>query len=395
MTNELPPILNLLDPGLVSNPPQEVDWQKLLDAAIFHGVFPLVNRQCSLDGGTNVPKEFLWKLAAYEMQNQERCRQLRVEWLEILELFHRRNIPVIPIKGFWLAEAVYGDSSIRNFTDLDYFVKEADLDQCKELLRSTGYVLEYPSSDDYERKLRPRHYELGFSRKDTLVELQYRFASGFLSLNINSDEIWKRAKPIQIDNIPAFQMSTEDALLYLCIHSWKHGWSRAKWICDLAQLLNAAGKENQAISEIDWDVVAQRAQESHVERIVLDSLLLTQRLLHVSFPQDLTDRLGGVRSSALHAGAGVPGDFPSKWAEARHWLIYRPRLLDRLKMALSFLYPTETDFQSVPLPKALFFLYYPLRPFLILKKLFLLLIHRNSAKTNLFGVKKQEHFKLI
>lgn len=370
--------MELLDPRIGAVPPQDFDWNSLLNAAVFHGVFPIVHRQCSGAETTKVPKEFLWKLSAYVLQNQERCRQLQKEWLEILELFHRRNIPVIPVKGFWLAESVYGDSFLRNFTDLDYFVKESDLDRSKEALRSAGYSLQQPSCDEYERNLRRTQYEIGFTRGDTLVELQYRFAPRILSLNIDSNEVWKRAKLVRIHDIPAFQMSMEDTFLYLCIHAWKHGWSRAKWICDVAELLNMAGKENAEGLAIDWDVVVQRARESRIEGIILDTLLLTRPLLHPEMPGGLMDRLGGAPSSALRAKTGIPGDFGSKWDEARHWIVYRPRFADRFKMGLSFLYPTETDFQTVPLPQSLFFMYYFLRPFLLARKLVLLLFRSSQ-----------------
>ena len=52
--------------------------------------------------------------------------------------------PVIPLKGAFLAEAVYGDIALRPMADFDLLVKPPDLPRAVEILRQLGYESEQP-----------------------------------------------------------------------------------------------------------------------------------------------------------------------------------------------------------------------------------------------------------
>ena len=41
--------------------------------------------------------------------------------------FHRDSIPVISLKGPWLAERLYTDAALRNYADLDLLVRRSDV----------------------------------------------------------------------------------------------------------------------------------------------------------------------------------------------------------------------------------------------------------------------------
>lgn len=49
------------------------------------------------------------------------------------------HIDVIPLKGAWLSEAVYGDPAQRSMSDLDLLVRAEDRDACHALFLSLGY----------------------------------------------------------------------------------------------------------------------------------------------------------------------------------------------------------------------------------------------------------------
>ena len=67
--------------------------------------------------------------------------------------FHRRGIPVISLKGPWLAERLYGDAALRSCCDLDLLVHRSDIAVAEDLLTELGFL---PSGrrDDYARPFR-------------------------------------------------------------------------------------------------------------------------------------------------------------------------------------------------------------------------------------------------
>lgn len=402
---------------LVRSLGENAGHDELLRLATTHGVLPLLARESEATVTDQGSRELLWHLTAHALQNQERNRLLKAEYLELLNLFHHNGIPVIPVKGVWLAETTYGDVSLRSFTDLDFVVRESDLDRCKRSMLSAGYESKYPLSDASERFTRGTRYEAPYVRRapngqTILAELQFRFGPDHLALNIEEDQVWSRAEPVSIHGIPALRMSTEDTLLYLCTHSWKHGWCRLLWLCDIAQYIRESGLGNRdsgmgGVSNpksrianpeslpINWPVFVSRVKNAHLEPVVIDGLMLASRLANADVPDDVILDLLGKQGATLERDSfrmkaprfqwcydarTVPPEFyENTLDEFHHWWPYRPQMVDRLRILLAFVHPTDTDLQAIRLPEPLFFLYYLLRPFLLSRKFLRLLFKKRNT----------------
>src|SRR5262249_35571643 len=83
-------------------------------------------------------------------------------------------------------------------------------------------------------------HELDFIRDtgDVCVDLQWRLGKRWLSLPVNSSEVWNRAQSTTISGYRVSQLSAEDAILFLCTHGYRHCWSRLIWIMDVAAFLH-------------------------------------------------------------------------------------------------------------------------------------------------------------
>jgi hypothetical protein len=96
--------------------------------------------------------------------------------------FHRRGIPVISLKGPWLAERLYGDAALRSCCDLDLLVHRSDIAVAEDLLTELGFL---PSGrrDDYARP---------FRRGGIKVELHHDVENP-LAFDFDVETAWKRA----------------------------------------------------------------------------------------------------------------------------------------------------------------------------------------------------------
>jgi hypothetical protein len=72
-------------------------------------------------------------------------------------------------------------------------------------------------------------------------------------------------------------------LILLCYHGAKNQWSAFKHVYDVAALTVSA--------DLDWDMVTERAQRVHAERMLGLGLLLVQRLAGDSIPPGVLSRL--------------------------------------------------------------------------------------------------------
>jgi hypothetical protein len=166
--------------------------------------------------------------------------------------------------------------------------------------------------------------------------------------------------------VPTF--SPEDLLLILCTHGAKHVWDRLVWICDVAELIRVSAR-------MDWGWVLKEAGKLHSTRILSLGLSLAHDLLGASVPEGILQRLGGdpaIRPLAsqvrerLFADRAEP---PGLGETSLFFLRARDRLRDRVRHCLDLaMTPTLEDWESVPLPASLSFLYYLTRPIRLARK---------------------------
>ena len=142
--------------------PANIDRTALLSLCENHRVLPLVHRAL-VASGAEIPQDFL------DAVRDSRCSTVRLgDELELLiASFAQYDVEVIPLKGPMLAEALFGDLTMRPCSDLDLLVRRADCCRAEKVLTDAGWIASDPA-DDYQRK---------FVRDDHLVELHFGVVS--------------------------------------------------------------------------------------------------------------------------------------------------------------------------------------------------------------------------
>src|SRR5262245_18085134 len=118
---------------------EDLDWKTLLRFADRHGVQPLLNQALKSTCWDRVPQTTRVELHRFNKANVQKNLLFTAELLQLIGEFERNHISIIAFKGPVLAEAVYGDVSLREFSDLDVLVHEADLRKAEDILTARGY----------------------------------------------------------------------------------------------------------------------------------------------------------------------------------------------------------------------------------------------------------------
>lgn len=228
---------------------------------------------------------------------------LAVELLRgLLSAFEREGVPVIPLKGPTLAEALYRDPGLRPFTDLDLLVQRADLPRALRLLSALGYHhldvghslshgLAYRNAACFVSTATP---PAGF-----LVDLHWGFVDypGVAPAGaIDHQEVWGRAVKVEGWDQPVLSLCPEDLLIYLALHlTFHHALSGLLWQLDLALLLRRHGPE------LNWEDVAERAHRWRVAGALYFALRGVEEQFGVGVPVSLLTRLRpyGLRRAVL------------------------------------------------------------------------------------------------
>ena len=349
-------ILQLLDAG--------VDWALAIAIADGNGVLPLVARHLlALPDGV-LPKALLVELWGRHEFAARRKRAMARELLQILELFDANGVEAIPYKGPALAESLYGDVALREFGDLDILLRPRDVLRAKALLQARGYVPEYPLEPAVEAAFlrSSAQYHLVMVHEERgMVELHWKTDPDFQVERIADERWWSSLQRAPFGEGTVRRFSPEETLLILCVHGSKHYWNALGWLVDVAEWLRQHPRT-------DWGWIAQGAQSLGCSRRVELGLLLAQNLLGAPLPQQVRARIASQASlepladriEATLLDPRFEGMRPFEAMRFNMRLYERNR--DRLRYCVNtILAPSLVEWTRWPLPRALFFLYPPLR----------------------------------
>src|SRR6267142_1482844 len=347
---------------------QPLDWDYLVEASASHGLLPLLYTSLKAADAV-VPQDHLDKLRDLFQKNAARNALLTGELLKILDLFESEEILGMPYKGPAMAVSIYGNLALRQFADLDILVRKQDVWRCQQLLISMGYQ---PHFNISQRQL-PAFLRLGyvqsFSRDKgmSIVELHWGIASRFFMFPLDVDRFFGRLVPMDLMRKRVLAPAPEDLLLILCVHGAKDLWERLEWICGIAELIRS--------HDINWELVRQQATELGARRSLLLGLHLAREFFAAPLPETLVHSiesqpaigsLAAEVSQNLRRGSSAS---PGLRKRILFHLRTKERLADRLRYCVRLLFTTTpVDWQSLPLPASLNFLYPLIRPFRLAKK---------------------------
>ena len=352
---------------------QGIDWAHLTAAAHSHGTIPLLYSCLNASCPESLPSGVLDRLRGAFDANARHSRLLTEELIRLAKLFGSHGIRAIPFKGPVLAASAYGDYALRQFVDLDILIHKRDVLRARDLLISDGYRPRRQRNDAQEAAyLRVGHeYEFVHNDGGVGVDLHWRITPRRLFSQFPFERLWDQAIPVSLNGTMVLSLAPEDLIMILSVHGAKHMWQRLQWICDIAEVVRAH-------PQIDWARLMGRAGELGCQRMVCLGLLLASDLLDAPVPTGIAQRLyasSEVASLATKVSKGLFGPPCARLGALerfRFHLAARERAGDRVRCLVFFLHsaitPTYGDWELLPLPSRLFFLYYFLRPFRVLGK---------------------------
>ena len=186
-----------------------------------------------------------------------------------------------------MAAAIYGDISMRQFSDLDIFIKENDIERARAVLLSLGYRPDPDHQLDFEA-----HYISENNR--FIIDLHWAFSfkdirrKRDVSFEFDLEGIWERMGQIAFLESMIAQFSKEDMFIIRCQDAvkeyWKDPWPKLIWVHDIAQMI-------QVHAEMDWEWVVWKANQSKSQRLISLCLSLAENLIGTPLPEMVRSRI--------------------------------------------------------------------------------------------------------
>lgn len=366
---------------------QSINWDFLLQTAARHKVLPLLYQNLKTLCPEAVPKPVLSELRNFFHTNAARNLFLTQELLKILKLFQDNDIPVIPFKGTVLAASVYGNLSMRQFSDLDILVNPKDIIKARELLITQDYKLQFDHS---------WQYPFIHSQKEIYIDLHWELAPlNYFPFKLPDFEtLYQRTKLLSLSGESVIDFFPDDLLIILAVQVARGGFEDREslaQICDLAELIRTQ-------QTLDWEKLLKQVRILGLERPFYIGLHLVKTLLNPPLPatvkqaiqeQMQIDPVISICSVRMQKRLFSEIKSPHtiiimiffRHLMARVQLSRIPNHVDLLWQFLIAIISfgitntNQRDRVFLPLPPALSFLYYLIRPI----RLFIILLKREQG----------------
>jgi hypothetical protein len=343
----------------------QLDWNRLIQLAEHHGVIPQLYRRLSTAGGA-VPTVSVEAIRQHYETNARQALWLTRELLHILQHLESRGIAALPYKGPVLAEVLYGNVALRQFSDLDVLVHAADIARAKAAIAELGYELAIKLTPRQEHAYLASGYEYTFDSAHgrNLLEIQWQILPRFYSIDFNVRGFFDRSAVVSMAGRSLRTLRVEDLMLVLCAHAAKHVWIQLSWLCDIAQLAHWP--------QLDWDTIEGEAKRLGIERIVVVSFSLAHELLGTQIPTSLQREktLDALLSEILPVLTQETDYNTESIPYFRLMMRLRERWHDRARFLCRLAFtPSVGEWSAIRLPEPLFPLYRAVRMFRLVARL--------------------------
>ncbi len=342
----------------------EFDWTVFSQNAVEHGVVSLAAQTLLRLAPDLVPSEMLDAFQAIKDATTKAGAVMFHELVRLIAGLTGRGIEAICFKGPVLAVQAYGDLGSREFSDLDFLVRDEDLAETIAALCELGYRrLGQLTASQFHLIHRLQGQEIIISDGTGItIEPHTRLTSLKFALNIDYAALWGRSVRNDIRGCTFQTFAPEDDLLVLAIHGAKETWRKLKWAYDIAAFIASH-------PQLDWGAAVERAGAQGCVRMLLLATSLARRCLGATVPTEIiaaeqADPL--VDQMVRRIVQRWQSEGPTESVSNRSISMDRLRLHDGVVrqaryVARTLLLPGPHHVAAVPLPRHLAFGYIPFK----------------------------------
>jgi len=345
-----------------------IDWENFVNLTIKHRLVSHVLQHSEyLAENFQIPT--YEKLIDNRLKHSKTSLNYAIHAIRIFQEFKEKNIPHIYFKGPLLSLELYNDIGYRSFGDIDVLVEKQNAEKAKSLLEELGFTCIYPKIKLTEKQKKvnysiSHHYQFTHPIQPIHIELHWNITNPKSYFSIASHDIISNSINIKVSNFELPYISKIENIVFQAAHGSIHQWYRLFWIKDFSKLLTMTNPE-------DLRKAFELSKKLKLQNCFVQACLLSNLLYKCDIPsfESLSIKQNLIKiplysiSEKDLSKQGVFGKIK--------FVFYRVRLKPDFNYYFELIYRLRThlsDWELIKLPKNLFFLYYVLRPFLLIYK---------------------------
>ena len=326
----------------------KIDFQKFINLILMEEIYPFFYNFLK---DKDFPQKFFKIIEIFYEKNKKNSLILKNETIKILNKLKENEIVAIPMRGFLISELIYGNPYSRVFKDIDLFVFEKDLEKIIEILKKEGFSFNLKEIEEkFYKKFHFKFYnEYRLYKNNFLIELHFSLFPKRLKIkNFEKFIEFEKYKEILI-------FSKEWQIISFSIHSFFHRFSLLKFIFDIHEFVKKF--------KIDFHKIYEIGNKLKFLKIIKISLTIS----HFLFDTEIPDFLKFKKIPDFLKDLIFKEKDPKGYKKDLLSFIFIDSFPQKIYYTFTLLNPDESVLNYILLPEKLFFLYYPLRFFLILK----------------------------
>ena len=263
---------------------KDVDWQEIFAFAVYHSVNPLI--YFHLKGRAiekALPSDVYQQLRQSYYQNSARNLRLYHELGQILERLNESHLPVIVLKGAFLAVSVYPNPALRSMTDLDILMQTQHIPAAINGLKYLGYR---PAIPPWVNSM-GFHVVLGAPECTASLEIHWDLTTPNDHYQIPADELWARAVPIEIGSSQALALCPEHLIMHLC----EHTAINHLFMQGLRSLVDIDRTVRHYRHDLDWEIITSLSSAWGLQKAVALTMFVCRQYLDTPVPKSVLENL--------------------------------------------------------------------------------------------------------
>lgn len=346
----------------------EINWKLFLDLTLKHRLISHVLKHSAFLA-ENIPIPTYEKLIDYRLEHSKKSLNYAIHAIRIYQKLSESNISHCFFKGPLLSLELYKDVGYRNFRDIDILVEKNNIEKAKAIIEELGFSCIYPRIELTETQKRinysiSHHYHFAHPVQSTDVELHWNITNPRSYFGIDAKTILTNSRNLKVSTYQLPYISKTENIVYQAAHGSIHQWYRLFWLKDFSRLISMADPN-------EIKIAYELSKKLKLQKSFIQAFILSNVLYSISIPDFLSSKIkNNLIKVPLHSINST--DLNQKGISGKlKFVFYRLKLKPDFTYYLDLIYRLRThltDWELIRIPETLFFLYYVLRPFLLIYK---------------------------
>jgi len=266
------------------------DWQRLFELAKEAELASVFCFRLTSLYLNNLPDTLALRFKNIYLRNLKRNLIFERELIKILSYLREESIPVIPLKGPFLARRLYQDIGLRKSPcDLDLLVQPERFQEAREKLQNLGYLCNQNNAEHTKKFIS----QIMLSKSMTgggnvIIDLHHGFRDRFTGMH--AEQIWSNAKIISLEGYQVQAPSFEDLLLYLTLeslrsHIYIENFLNLKYIYDIHSLITKFNRD------INWQTLEYAAGRLNLNAALYFALKISKEFFDTVTPENFLGQI--------------------------------------------------------------------------------------------------------